>query len=387
MQYRISREQALKSFIDLISSKEGFKEELNKHPIALSSYMYLTKDNIQEFKSRIKKYHMDHKRSFLIVDNEENLTKFNKNGLPASAIVISENSSIIKTSLGKFDEKKLIETLLLSVSDVYKFDPSKVLSKEVYPVGLKSFDKVVTELNLHGMNLVDASHKVLSAIIKLALQIRKRYGLQVCNKENTWSFIKDKDGVITDTAYEIHEKFVANNHTETIDRYSLYARYFDLITYMIEVLEYKLKKEVEDPESIKELYYKNLSQYANGYMYTSEELSEDKFKIVRSKISIGPTTRIKNLKDYLGNMIASADKSRKDTIIEVIKQVDTLAELAKAITTNNSNAVDNSKLLTQDINFVDKTYVEEHLSEPEILKYQTELNKLLDMVSELDDEK
>ena len=153
-----------------------------------------------------------------------------------------------------------------------------------------------------------------------------------------------------------------------------------MITYTLEVLEYKIKNEVEDPSTINELYYKNLSQYANGLMYLPEEIS--KMKIVRSKIVIGQS-KIKNLKDYLTdfNERNPENKISEDTF----KQVDTLAELAKQIIQEHPEAKDTSKLLTPDVCFINKIYVEEHLNDENVLKYQTELNNLLNMVSDIKD--
>lgn len=378
MQYRISREQALKSFIDLVSKKEGFKEEYEKFVINQSYYMYLNNNNIQDFKNKIKKYHFNHKQCFVIVDNVDTIEKFSKNGFSKSSFVISDKSPILKTTLGKFDEKKLLEALLLNVSDVYKYNSKYQTDKRI--IGLRQFDTVVQELDLYNNDIITVSFKVLSEIIKLAKQIRNKYGLRVCNKNNIWSYVKDSDGLIADVVYEINEQFVANNQTQTINKYNLYTRYFELITYTLEVLEYKIKNEVEDPSTINELYYKNLSQYANGLMYLPEEIS--KMKIVRSKIVIGQS-KIKNLKDYLTdfNERNPENKISEDTF----KQVDTLAELAKQIIQEHPEAKDTSKLLTPDICFINKIYVEEHLNDEHVLKYQTELNNLLNMVSDIKD--
>lgn len=377
MQYRISREQALNTFIKVVSSKPGFEEELAKHPIVLSYYNYLTKDNISEFRNKIKRYHLKHNQNFVVVDNEDNLLKFKTNGIPVSQIVISDRSAILKTSLGKFDEQKLVEALLLKVGDVYKFNERDCSD---FGFGLAPFDSIVSELGLHKLDIITASRKVLTELIKLAKQIRTKYGLQVCNKKN----------MLTDGVFEINESFVTNNHTETLDRYSLYTRYFDLIVYALEVLEYKLKGEIEDPESINELYYRNLSKYCNGFMYSANETD---FKLVRSKISIGDTTRIKNLKDYVESLESSSEpvsqesskqtKLSKETRIDILAQIGILAELSKKIYTEHPEAIDNSKLLTPEINFLEKSYVEQHLSNPDVLKYQEELNKLLEKVSSI----
>ena len=59
--------------------------------------------------------------------------------------------------------------------------------------------------------------------------------------------------------------------------------------------------------------------------------------------------------------------------------------LLKQIIQEHPEAKDTSKLLTPDICFINKIYVEEHLNDENVLKYQTELNNLLNMVSEIKD--
>lgn len=150
---------------------------------------------------------------------------------------------------------------------------------------------------------------------------------------------------------------------------------------MIETCEYKLKGEIEDTSTIKENYYVHMSSYANGFMYMPEEI--EKYKVVKSRIAISGNSKIKNLKDYLTEF----NKTHPDTQVseETFKQVDTLAELSQQIIKEYPNSVDETKLLTPEISFIDKSFVEENLTNETVFKYQTELNKLLNMVSEIKD--
>lgn len=371
----ISRKDAFDAFFKVLSEKEGFVDEIKNYRVITSYYMYLNKDLVKEMKYRIKRYHMKHNQQFVIVNNLENMVKFIKNGIPSYSILISENSGIVKTSLGKFDEKKLLDVLLIKVSDVYRYDDFlnviNLKENNVHYIGLYVFDSLVSQLDLHNTDILTASQKVFDEIVRLAIQIKNKYGQRVCNHQNCWD--KTADEIV----WEINEKFVANNHTETIDRYNLCVRYYDVLTYMFEVLEYKIKGEIEDPESIPEPYYKNLSQYCNGFIYTSDEV--DKFKIVRSKVSIGGNSRIKNLRDYILTLNNAIDKEK------LLEQVDKLAALASEIIAEDSEATDNKKLLTPTINFVDKSYVEQHINEQKILNYQSELNNLLNLVSQINE--
>lgn len=371
---RTSRREALETFISIVSKNEGFNEEIEKHKIASSYYMYLTPEIVKEMKHRIKKYHMKHSQSFVIVDNLDNMVKFIKNGIPRYSILISENSGILKTSLGKYDEKKLLDVLLVRVSDVFKFVDNAVnISDDCNIIGIRAFDPIVSELNLNNLDIITASKLILNEIIKLATQIKNKYGEQVCNHQNCWDVV-DNNNIIM----EINERFVMNNHTETIDKYNLYTRYFDILTYMIETIEYKLKNEIEDPESIPEQYYKNLSQYANGFIYQANEV--DKFKLVRSKISIGGNSRIKNLKDYVLSMNVETSE-KEETKTKVLDKIEEIAKLAEEIFAEYPEAVDTKKLLTPTTSFVDKSFAEEHIVEEKITEYQKILNDLLDLVN------
>lgn len=384
----ISREDSLNTFINLVSKYEHFNEELKKHIIVPHVYMYLTPENINEFKSRIKKYHMNYKQNFIIVNNEDNMTKFIKNGFPKYSIIISDSSPINKTSLGKFDQNKLLEEMLLNIGDIYKFDIN-IYDKYIKSfnqkfdqpnfISLKQHDNIVYECNLIGLDIIQASKIILSEIIKLASQIKNKYSENICDRNNIWSYIKDKEGKIIDIIYEIKEKFFLDCKTQTTKKYEQYVRYFDLITYMIETIEYKLNDEIEDSKSIDELYYQNISEYANGFIYLPCELDEQKYKIVKSKISIDGS-RIKNLKDYILN-INIEDNIRN----KIVEQIDILANLSQDIINKYPESKDNKKLLTKDIHFINKSYAEEHMTNIKIFNYQTELNKLLNMISEIKD--
>lgn len=384
----ISREDSLNTFINIVSKYKHFNEELKRHIIVPYIYMFLTPENINEFKNKIKNYHMNYKQNFIIVNNEDNMTKFIKNGFPKYSIIISDYSPINKTSLGKFDQNKLLEEMLLNVGDIYKFDiniynkyiKSKNLKfDQTNFIALKQYDSIVNECNLIGLDIIQASKIILSEIIKLSSQIKNKYSDNICDKNNVWSYIKNKDGEIIDIIYEIKEKFILGCKTQTTKKYEQYVRYFDLITYMIETIEYKLNGEIEDSKTINELYYQNISEYANGFIYLPYELDTQKYKIVKSKISINGS-RIKNLKDYILNI------NIKDNIKnKIIEQIDKVVELSQAIINKYPNSKDNKKLLTKNICFIDKSYVVQHMTDIKIFNYQTELNNLLNMISEIKD--